>query len=76
MEILIGTVIGFAAFKLNFIDKLALNDNWLKFCSGVGAIMLTFLSGAELNTDVMRTKFKEVIVIGLIGFLHLSPDVL
>ncbi|MBN2087376.1 cation:proton antiporter [Candidatus Peregrinibacteria bacterium] len=69
MEIIIGASIGFVAFKLNYTDKLALNDDWLKFCAGVGAIMLTFLSGAELNPDIMKTKLKEVTIIGLIGFL-------
>ena len=68
MEIIIGATIGFVAFKLNYTDKLALNDDWLKFCTGVGAIMLTFLSGAELNPDIMRTKLKEVTIIGLTGF--------
>ncbi|HOK26921.1 MAG TPA: cation:proton antiporter [Bacteroidales bacterium] len=69
MEIIIGASIGFVAFKLNYTDKLALNDDWLKFCAGVGAIMLTFLSGAELNPDIMKIKFKEVAIIGAIGFL-------
>jgi len=68
MEIIIGAVIGFAAYQLNYTDKLSLNADWLKFCTGVGAILLTFLAGAELNPDVMKTKIKEVSVIGLIGF--------
>ena len=68
MEIIIGAAIGFIAFKLNFTSKLALNDDWLKFCTGLGAIMLTFLSGAELNPDIMRSKIKEVTIIGLVGF--------
>ena len=68
MEIIIGAIIGFVAFKVNFTDKLLLNDDWLKFCSGLGAIMLTFLSGAELNPDIMRSKIKEVTLIGLVGF--------
>ncbi len=68
MEIIIGATIGYAAFKLNYTDKIALNADWLKFCSGVGAIMLTFLAGAELNPDAMKSKLKEVSIIGLIGF--------
>ncbi len=69
MEIVIGAVIGFIALKLNLFDKLSVNDEWLKFCAGAGAILLTFLSGAELNPDVMKTKLKEVLMIGLTGFV-------
>jgi Kef-type K+ transport system membrane component KefB len=68
MEIMVGAVIGYTAFNLNFTDKLSLNADWLKFCTGVGAILLTFLAGAELNPDAMKSKIKEVSVIGLIGF--------
>ncbi|MGD0169412.1 MAG: cation:proton antiporter [Smithella sp.] len=68
MEIMVGSVIGYAAFNLNFTDKLSLNADWLKLCTGVGAILLTFLAGAELNPDAMKSKIKEVSVIGLIGF--------
>jgi Kef-type K+ transport system membrane component KefB len=68
MEIIVGAVIGYAAFQLNFTNKLSLNADWLKFCTGVGAIMLTFLAGAELSPDVMKSKIKEVTVIGFIGF--------
>lgn len=68
MEIMIGAMIGFVAYKINFTDKLALNEDWIKFLAGVGAILLTFLAGAELNPDVMKTKLREVLTIGLIAF--------
>ncbi|MGP8152648.1 MAG: cation:proton antiporter [Smithella sp.] len=68
MEIIVGSIIGFAAFQLGYFDKLTLNADWLKFCTGVGAMLLTFLAGAELNPDVMKSKIKEVSVIGLVGF--------
>jgi glutathione-regulated potassium-efflux system ancillary protein KefC len=68
LEIIIGAVIGYAAFTLNLTDKLSLNADWLKFCTGVGAILLTFLAGAELNPDVMKSKLREVSIIGFIGF--------
>jgi glutathione-regulated potassium-efflux system ancillary protein KefC len=68
MEIIIGAAVGYTAFNLNFTDKLSLNADWLKFCTGVGAILLTFLAGAELNPDVMKSKLKEVSIVGLIGF--------
>lgn len=68
MEIIIGAIIGYAAFELNYTDNLSLNADWLKFSSGVGAILLTFLAGAELNPDEMKSKLKEVSIVGLIGF--------
>jgi len=68
MEIIFGTIVGYIAFKLNVTDKLALNADWLKFLAGLAAIMLTFLSGTELNPDAMRKKFKEVTLVGLTGF--------
>ena len=68
MEIIVGTVIGFAAFQMGYFDKLSLNADWLKFCTGLGAMLLTFLAGAELNPDVMKAKIKEVSIIGIIGF--------
>jgi Kef-type K+ transport system membrane component KefB len=68
MEIIVGAVVGFAAFQFGLFDKLSLNADWLKFCTGVGAILLTFLAGAELNPDSMKSKIKEVSIIGSIGF--------
>jgi glutathione-regulated potassium-efflux system ancillary protein KefC len=68
MEIMVGTIIGSVAFQLGYFDKLSLNADWLKFCTGVGAILLTFLAGAELNPNAMKSKIKEVSIIGIIGF--------
>jgi len=68
MEIMVGSVVGFAAFRLGFLDRLALQADWMKFCTGLGAMLLTFLAGAELNPDVMKAKIREVSLIGLIGF--------
>ena len=39
------------------------------FLASSGAVLLTFLAGAELDPVVLRTKLKEVTVVGLIGFL-------
>jgi len=47
MEIIVGAAIGYAAFQLGLTEQLSLNADWLKFCAGVGAIMLTFLAGAD-----------------------------
>jgi Kef-type K+ transport system membrane component KefB len=42
---------------------------WIKFLSGTGAIVLTFLAGAEIDPDVFRQRWKEASVIGLISAL-------
>lgn len=68
MEIIIGAIIGFIAFKSGYFDKLTLNADWMKFIAGVAAIMLTFLAGSELNPDSLKSKFKEITVVGLVGF--------
>jgi len=68
MEIIVGAAIGYAAYYFNLLDNLSLNADWMKLLTGVGAIMLTFLAGAELNPDAMKSKIKEVSVIGLVGF--------
>lgn len=68
MEIVIGVIVGFIAFKTGNIEKLSLDADWLKFIAGVAAIMLTFLAGSELNPDSLKSKFKEITVVGLVGF--------
>lgn len=68
MEIIIGSLIGYAAFRLNLTDKLSLNSDWMKFLAGTAAIMLTFLAGAELNPDALKPKLKEITIVGLVGF--------
>jgi len=60
-QLLIGVAIG-AALP-------ATDTTWLKFLSGLGAIVLTFLAGAELDPVVFRRTWKEVSAVGLVGFL-------
>ena len=47
---------------------MSLNADWMKFIAGVAAIMLTFLAGSELNPDSLKSKFREITVVGLVGF--------
>ncbi len=35
------------------------DESWVKFLSGIGAIVLTFLAGAELDPQVFKLKWKE-----------------
>ena len=48
---------------------LGTDQTWVKFLSGTGAILLTFLAGAELDPVVFRERWKEAGAIGVISFL-------
>ncbi len=67
------TEIGVGAVASLVIPLLCLNlgenEIWIKFIASVGAIMLTFLAGAELEPEVLKSRWKETIAIGLIAFL-------
>jgi Kef-type K+ transport system membrane component KefB len=60
-QLIIGAVIGGAV--------LGTGETWVKFLSGTGAIVLTFLAGAELDPEVFRAKWKEAGAIGFVSFL-------
>jgi glutathione-regulated potassium-efflux system ancillary protein KefC len=68
MEIIIGAIIGFVAYRTNMTDRLSIDADWMKFLAGVAAVMLTFLAGSELNPDSLKSKFKEITIVGLVGF--------
>ena len=59
-QLLIGAMLG---------ASLGGDQPWIKFLSGTGAIVLTFLAGAELDPVVFRAKWKEAMAIGFVSFL-------
>lgn len=67
-EIVVGTVAQLAIGALFVGDALAAKAPWITFLAGTGAIVLTFLAGAELDPSVFRTKWKESAAVGLAGF--------
>jgi len=69
VEICVGVLAGFITTKYVNHGLLNSNTEWVKFLAGSGAIFLTFLAGAELEPTVIRQKLREVLLIGLIGFL-------
>jgi glutathione-regulated potassium-efflux system ancillary protein KefC len=69
VEICIGVTAGAVAGLVGKPDILGSSLEWLRFLASSGAILLTFLAGAELDPDVLRTKVKEVSIVGLVGFL-------
>ena len=42
---------------------------WVNFLAGFGAILLTFLAGAEIDPTVVRKHFRSSMSIGVVGFL-------
>ena len=68
-EIVVGTVAQLVIGALLGGAVLGANDPWIKFLSGTGAIILTFLAGAELDPSVFREKWKEAVGIGLASFV-------
>jgi Kef-type K+ transport system membrane component KefB len=73
IEICVGIFAGWLATNLGFSGLPGSSDQWLVFVAATGSILLTFLAGAELNTDSIKVKWKESLVVGLIGFF--SPFV-
>ena len=67
-EIVIGTIAQLFIGALVGTAALGADQIWVKFLSGTGAIVLTFLAGAELDPAVFRRKWKEASAIGLISF--------
>ena len=68
VEICVGVAAGAVAGAFSRADALGSDLEWLRFLASSGAILLTFLAGAELDPDVIRTKVKEVTFVGLAGF--------
>ena len=63
-----GIAAGTLAARFFGPDSLGANVDWLRFLASTGAVVLTFLAGAELEPAVLRAKWKEVTVVGLVGF--------
>jgi glutathione-regulated potassium-efflux system ancillary protein KefC len=67
-EIVVGTIAQLAIGVAIGGALMGVNEPWVVFLSSTGAILLTFLAGAELDPVVFRMKWKEASVIGLAGF--------
>jgi len=59
-QLIIGAAIGGAV--------LGTDQSWIKFLSGTGAILLTFLAGSELDPAVFRLRWREASAVGLASF--------
>ncbi len=67
-EIVVGTIAQLIIGALLGASILAGDASWVQFLSGAGAILLTFLAGAELDPGVFRKQWKQALIIGLLSF--------
>jgi glutathione-regulated potassium-efflux system ancillary protein KefC len=67
-EICVGTAAQLILGAIFGASVLGSDEGWIKFLAGIGAIMLTFLAGAELDPIVFKKKWKEATALGLVGF--------
>jgi Kef-type K+ transport system membrane component KefB len=69
VEICVGVIAAAGTGWLGLSDLLHANSEWVRFLAAAGAVVLTFLAGAELDPDIVQTKLTEVSVVGLVGFM-------
>jgi Kef-type K+ transport system membrane component KefB len=63
-EIVVGTLAG----AVLGTAILGADQTWIKFLAGAGAILLTFLAGAEIDPEAFRRQWKEATAVGLVSF--------
>ncbi|MDA8141994.1 MAG: cation:proton antiporter [Desulfobacteraceae bacterium] len=68
-EIVVGTVAQLIIGAVISGTVLGVHEPWIKFLAGTGAIVLTFLAGAELDPEVFTLKWKEATALGIAGFV-------
>jgi Kef-type K+ transport system membrane component KefB len=61
VELLVGIIAG-----NSFHPQIS---EWINFLASFGAVILTFLAGAELESQTLKRFWKESLVLGVIGFL-------
>lgn len=62
---IIELIIGALAGNLGILQI----EDWMAFIATFGGIILTFLAGTEIDTALMREKFKEAFLIGAMSFV-------
>src|SRR6185312_9386392 len=68
-EIVVGTIAQLVIGAMVGQAVLGTDESWVRFLSGLGAIVLTFLAGAELDPAVFKMKWREAAAVGLASFL-------
>lgn len=62
---LVEIAVGVAAGNLWQVPQ----TEWTGFLASVGAVILTFLAGVDIDTKVLRAKLLETVSIGVLSFL-------
>jgi len=71
VEILMGIAGGFIIHAWFPIYEVSINSAWFTVLASIGALMLTFLAGSELDISVIKKEWKTS---GLVGFAsYLAP---
>lgn len=60
IEIILGAIAGNLGFR---------TEAWMLYLANFGGIVLTFLAGTEIDTTLLREKFKESFLMGFFSFL-------
>ncbi len=68
-ELFVGILAQFIIVTFIAGFSLGSDEPWIQFLSNAGAILLTFLAGAELDPDVFKLKWKEASTLGFFGFI-------
>lgn len=61
VEIILGIIAG----NIGLIQS----ETWMLYIASFGGILLTFLSGLEIDTNIMKKRFKEIVLIGILSFI-------
>ena len=67
-EIVVGAIAQLFIGAFIGANLLAAGESWIKFLAGTGAIVLTFLAGAELDPRVLKKSWREAGAVGLVSF--------
>lgn len=67
-EIVVGTVAQLLIGALLGAAFLGTDQGWVKFLSSIGAVLLTFLAGVELDPEQLKRNWREAMGLGLLGF--------
>ena len=60
IEILLGAVAGNIGMQ---------TEEWMTYLASFGGILLTYLAGTEIDTKLMREKFRQCFLIGSLSFI-------
>jgi Kef-type K+ transport system membrane component KefB len=67
-EIIVGTIAQLVIVAFIGSGGLLASTPWITYLAGTGAIVLTFLAGAELEPAIFKTKWREALLVGMAGF--------